>query len=73
MKDDKIILKLAKFLKDHRIKAGLSQDKLAWKSGVSKPTIQVIEYGKTQNPRFLTIIKLCKALNINYNDLFALF
>jgi len=50
-------------VKQLRIKQFLSQEDLAKKSGMTVSTINRLENGK-QKPRFATIRKLAKALNV---------
>lgn len=52
-------------LKNCRIKAGLSQEQLAEKSGVSRITIANIERGTQTVLKSSTIIKLADALKVD--------
>ena len=52
-------------LKKCRIRAGLTQEQLAEKSGVSRITIANIERGKQEFLKSSTIIKLADALAID--------
>ena len=52
-------------LKNCRIKAGLSQEQLAEKSGVSRITIANIERGAQTVLKSSTIIKLADALKVD--------
>lgn len=52
-------------LKNYRIKAGLTQEQLAKKSGVSRVTIANIERGVLAFIKSSTIIKLADALKVN--------
>ena len=52
-------------LKNYRIKAGLTQEQLAEKSGVSRVTIANIERGVTTDLKSSTILKLADALKIS--------
>lgn len=52
-------------LKNYRIKAGLTQEQLAEKSGVSRVTIANIERGVQSFLKSSTIIKLADALKID--------
>ena len=58
-----------KRLKQVREEAKLSQLELSYKSGVSQNMITYIETGK-RTPTLTTLLKLCKALNINPSVLF---
>jgi len=52
-------------LKKYRLQAGLTQEQLAEKSGVSRVTIANIERGSLTFIKSSTIIKLADALKIN--------
>lgn len=52
-------------LKKCRIKAGLTQEQLAEKSGVSRITIAKLESGAQTITKSSTIIKLADALQVN--------
>ncbi len=56
-------------MKDARTRAGLSQQELADKLGVSRQTILAIEKGD-YNPTIKLCIGICKALGLTLNDLF---
>lgn len=56
-------------LKQARAKAGLSQNALAYKVGVSRQTINAVESGE-HNPTIGLCIRICKELNVTLNDLF---
>jgi len=47
----------------------MTQRKLSIISGVGRSTINEIEKGKNNNPRWKTVISLCKALKRTPNDL----
>ena len=51
-------------LKAARIVAGLTQEQLAQKSGVSRVTIAMLESGKQTLAKSSTIIKLADALKV---------
>jgi transcriptional regulator with XRE-family HTH domain len=57
-----------KNLQKFRKKAGLTQEKLAKKSGVPYNTIIKIERGGIGNPRIETAFKLARALEIKLDD-----
>lgn len=60
---------LGKTVRKLRIKAGLSQGKLARLADVSNNTIVNIEAGKQDNPTIETIKKLANALNASADEL----
>ena len=51
-------------LKQARLEAGLTQEQLAQKSGVSRVTIAMLESGKQTVAKSSTIIKLADALKV---------
>ena len=56
-------------MKDARSKAGLSQQELADKLGVSRQTINAIEKGD-YNPTIKLCVGICRVLGLTLNDLF---
>lgn len=56
-------------LREARLNRGMSVSELARRSGVSRVTINNIEQGYT-NPTVSTVAAICKALNINPNEIF---
>ncbi len=58
--------KISKKVKLERIKAGLTQEQLAFESGISRNAIQKIEAGKVK-PTIETLEKIAKALNMDFN------
>ena len=56
-------------MKDARAKAGLSQQELADKLGVSRQTINAIEKGD-YNPTIKLCVGICRILGLTLNDLF---
>ena len=56
-------------MKDARAKAGLSQQELADKLGVSRQTINAIEKGD-YNPTIKLCLAICKALDKTLDELF---
>ena len=56
-------------MKDARAKAGLSQQELADKLGVSRQTVNAIEKGD-YNPTIKLCIGICRVLGLTLNDLF---
>ena len=61
-------MKLNEFLKEARIKKGLTQRQLAEKLGVKYQLIQQYEYGKLI-PSVKRLIQLAKILDIDLNDI----
>lgn len=60
-------LKLAKTLKDLRIEKGYTIKKLSYKSGVKYKEISNIENGLYHNFPFITLFKMCKALDTSFD------
>ena len=56
-------------MKEARAKAGLSQQELAEKLGVSRQTINTIEKGD-YNPTIRLCVGICRVLGLTLNDLF---
>ena len=56
-------------LKKYRLEAGLTQEQLAKKSGISRVTIALLESGKQTVTKSSTIIKLAEALNVEPQDI----
>ena len=56
-------------MKQARAEAGLSQQELAEKLGVSRQTINAIEKGD-YNPTIKLCIGICRVLGLTLNDLF---
>lgn len=56
-------------MKEARAKAGLSQQELAEKLGVSRQTINAIEKGD-YNPTIRLCVGICRVLGVTLNDLF---
>jgi transcriptional regulator with XRE-family HTH domain len=59
---------LAQELRKARIAAGLTQETLAAKAGVSREYVNYLERGKRQ-PTVAVFIRLCRALNLHPPDL----
>jgi len=55
-------------LRAERQNTGLSQEKLAWKAGLSSRYYQSIESG-TNQPSLAALFRLCKAMGISYTDI----
>lgn len=56
-----ILLKIGKNIKDLRIKEGLSQEKLSYKSNLDRTYIGSVERGE-RNISIINLIKIAKAL-----------
>ena len=56
-------------MKDARTRAGLSQQELADRLGVSRQTINAIEKGD-YNPTIRLCVGICRVLGLTLNDLF---
>lgn len=56
-----ILLKIGKCIKDLRIKEGLSQEKLGYKSNLDRTYIGSVERGE-RNISIINLIKIAKAL-----------
>jgi transcriptional regulator with XRE-family HTH domain len=50
-------------LREARRAAGLSQEELAKRAGIDRPTISVYEHGKRE-PNMSTLVKLARALGV---------
>lgn len=59
-------------LKQLREEAGLSQEELSLKSGVSRVTISMLETGSQTNTTANTLIKLANALDKKVADFFLI-
>ena len=60
---------LGKRIKEFRKKKGLSQQKLAEKSGLSFNTITRIEQGVGDSPTLKTMVKLADVLEVGLDEL----
>lgn len=60
---------IAKNIRKYREKEGLSQDKLAKKTGLSFHTIVKIEAGDTENPTIETVKKIANAFGVSVDQL----
>jgi transcriptional regulator with XRE-family HTH domain len=59
-------------LKELRERAGLTQQELAFGSGLSTSIISQIEQGSTGNPRMSTVKALARALGVSADELIEL-
>lgn len=57
-------------IKEYREKAGLTQEELACKSGVSRTTISALEQGREKIVKSSTLVSLAKALNTTVEKIF---
>lgn len=64
MSDDKLALMLGEFIKHHRIERNLSQDELGVAAGLSRPTISLMERGKSMSLN--SIIRVLRVLDVLY-------
>jgi transcriptional regulator with XRE-family HTH domain len=60
---------IARLLKGLREKADISQQELAFRSGLSVSVISQIEQGKKEDPRLSTIVALADALGVDVGKL----
>lgn len=67
-RDEKILLAFGKHLKNLRNRAGVSQEELAYSSGISLSQIARIETGRI-NPTLCTITTLAKFLNVHPSEM----
>ena len=61
---------LAMNLRRYRLLAGLKQEDLAAKIGLSKDTISKIELGKQENIGLKYLVSICRELEISIEELF---
>lgn len=61
--------KIAKNIKKHRERLGISQDKLSKLADVTYNVLIKIESGATENPTIETVSKIAKGLGITIDDL----
>lgn len=57
-------------VKEKREELGLTQEELSIKSGVSRPTISMIENNALENIESKTMLRLAKALDCDIGDIF---
>lgn len=68
-KPDKTLKELGLLIKKLRIEKGLTAVEFGYRCEMDKTNVNRIEKGNT-NPTFLTLIRICKALEIDLKDLF---
>ena len=61
-----------KIIQDERKAKEISQEKLAWLTGLDRTAISLIENGK-RSPTFSTILKICSAIDIDPSELFSIY
>jgi len=66
--EEKLLIQLADKIKKQRLKLNLSQEKLAQKCDFDRTYISLLERAK-RNPSYLSLIKLCKGLEIELIEL----
>ena len=57
-------------VKEVREERRMTQEELAEKSGVSRPTIVAIENGNAKDVKISTLLKLASALNTTVSEIF---
>jgi transcriptional regulator with XRE-family HTH domain len=68
--EDRLSKQFAANLRRLRAADGLSQEELAFRAGIHRTQVSLLESGK-RFPRFITLVKLKGALGASANDLFA--
>jgi transcriptional regulator with XRE-family HTH domain len=66
---NKLVIPLAKNMKEQRKKKDLSQDKLSKLAGITLHTITKIESGTTLDPRIETVKRIADALGCSVDSL----
>lgn len=59
-----------KTIKTFRLEAGISQEKLAELSGLSRPYINQLESGRSKRPSAESLYKIARALNREMEEFF---
>lgn len=65
-------IELGNYIKEAREEKGISQRELAKRINVDNALISKIEKGKVNKPNYLTLVKLCKELDLDLIDLLNL-
>lgn len=60
-------IELGNRIRDARLEADLTQEKLALRAGVDRTTLQDAELGK-RDPKFSLLLRLARALNVPVRD-----
>jgi len=61
-----------KIIQEERKAKEISQEKLARLTGLDRTAISLIETGK-RSPTFITILKICSALEVEPSELFTIY
>lgn len=61
-----------KIIQEERKAKEISQEKLARLTGLDRTAISLIETGK-RSPTFITILKICSAMEIDPSELFSIY
>ena len=64
MSDDRLIRILGEFIKNHRINKNMSQEELGFAAGLSRPTVSLMERGKSMSLN--SIVKVLRVLDLLY-------
>jgi len=67
-KPNKTLKELGALIKQLRLERGLTSVEFGYRCEMDKPNVNRLEKGNT-NPTFLTLIRICKALEIEMRDL----
>jgi len=67
-KPDKTLIDLGAIIKKLRLEKGLTSVEFGYRCEMDKPNVNRLEKGNT-NPTFLTLIRICQALEIELKDL----
>lgn len=70
--DNQVLIKLGLLIKQLRLEKKMSQETLAYSANVSLSQVSRIELGK-HNTTFLTLLSICKALNVTTSYFFEEF
>lgn len=68
MRKHKDLVKLGERVKELRLSQGLSQEELAFKCGLHRTYIGMVERGE-RNLNYLTLLKVAKGLGVSVRDL----
>jgi transcriptional regulator with XRE-family HTH domain len=63
-----ILTALGAAIREHRLKAGLTQAELAQRAGIGRPHLNHIEGGR-KNPTVVVLVHLARGLGVNPADL----
>lgn len=69
LQGDELVKSVGKRIKELRVKHGMTQADLAYKSNMEESAFQRIETGRT-NPSIKTLLKISNALNVEIKQLF---